>query len=172
MLKFIIIACINQKRAIGKNGKLLYHISNDISNFARMTKNNGVVIMGRKTFESLPNGEPLKDRINIILTSNEEYSVSQGFDNVYIVHSVKDVIELCEAFFSDKELFVIGGEALYHQFMDGDLVDELRLTLVNDDKEGDAHFPEFSTNEWKVYYKSMLQGTGNKSFIFEVLKKA
>ena len=60
MLKFIIIACINQKRAIGKNGKLLYHIGNDISNFARMTKNNGVVIMGRKTFESLPNGEPLK----------------------------------------------------------------------------------------------------------------
>ena len=44
MLKFIIIACINQKRAIGKNGKLLYHIGNDISNFARMTKNNGVVI--------------------------------------------------------------------------------------------------------------------------------
>lgn len=175
MLKFIIIACINQKRAIGKNGKLLYHIGNDISNFARMTKNNGVVIMGRKTFESLPNGEPLKDRINIILTSNEEYNVSQDFDNVYIVHSIKDVIELCEAFFSDKELFVIGGEALYRQFMDGDLVDELRLTVVKDDEEGDATFPEFNEDEWSTYYKSMAQVSSwegvDKSFYFHILKR-
>jgi len=175
MLKFIVIACINQKRAIGKNGKLLYHIGNDISNFARMTKNNGVVIMGRKTFESLPNGEPLKDRINIILTSNEEYGVSQNFDNVYIVHSVKDVIELCEAFFSDKELFVIGGEALYRQFMDGDLVDELRLTVVKDDEEGDVTFPEFNEDEWSTYYKSMAQVSSwegvDKSFYFHVLKR-
>lgn len=175
MLKFIIIACINQKRAIGKNGKLLYHIGNDISNFARMTKNNGVVIMGRKTFESLPNGEPLKDRINIILTSNEEYDVSQDFDNVYIVHSVKDVIELCEAFFSDKELFVIGGEALYRQFMDGDLVDELRLTVVKDYEEGDVTFPEFNEDEWSTYYKSMAQVSSwegvDKSFYFHILKR-
>lgn len=175
MLKFIIIACINQKRAIGKNGKLLYHIGNDISNFARMTKNNGVVIMGRKTFESLPNGEPLKDRINIILTSNEEYGVSQDFDNVYIAHSIKDVIELCEAFFSDKELFVIGGEALYRQFMDGDLVDELRLTVVKDDEEGDATFPEFNEDEWSTYYKSMAQVSSwegvDKSFYFHILKR-
>lgn len=175
MLKFIIIACINQKRAIGKNGKLLYHIGNDISNFARMTKYNGVVIMGRKTFESLPNGEPLKDRINIILTSNEEYGVSQDFDNVYIVHSVKDVIELCEAFFSDKELFVIGGEALYRQFMDGDLVDELRLTVVKDYEEGDATFPEFNEDEWSTYYKSMAQVSSwegvDKSFYFYILKR-
>ena len=175
MLKFIIISCINQKRAIGKNGKLLYHIGNDISNFARMTKNNGVVIMGRKTFESLPNGEPLKDRINIILTSNEEYDVSQDFDNVYIVHSIKDVIELCEAFFSDKELFVIGGEALYRQFMDGDLVDELRLTVVKDDEEGDATFPEFNEDEWSTYYKSMAQVSSwegvDKSFYFHILKR-
>ena len=140
-----------------------------------MTKYNGVVIMGRKTFESLPNGKPLKDRINIILTSNEEYGVSQDFDNVYIVHSVKDVIELCEAFFSDKELFVIGGEALYRQFMDGDLVDELRLTVVKDDKEGDVTFPEFNEDEWSTYYKSMAQVSSwegvDKSFYFQILKR-
>ena len=78
---FKIIACINQKRALGKDGKLLYTIKNDLLNFKRQTLGN-VVIMGRKTFESLPNKEPLKDRINIILTSNEEYGVSQDFDNV------------------------------------------------------------------------------------------
>lgn len=172
---FKIIACINQKRALGIDGKLLYHIPSDIKNFARMTSFNGVVIMGRKTFESLPNGEPLKDRINIILTSNEEYGVSKDFDNVYIVHSVRDVIELCEAFFSDKELFVIGGETLYRQFMDGDLVDELRLTVVKDDEEGDATFPEFNEDEWSTYYKSMAQVSSwegvDRSFYFEILKK-
>ena len=175
MLKFIIVACMNQRRAIGKEGNLLYHIGNDMKNFSSMTKYNGVVIMGRKTFESLPNGKPLKDRINIILTSNEEYGVSQDFDNVYIVHSVKDVIELCEAFFSDKELFVIGGEALYRQFMDGDLVDELRLTVVKDYEEGDVTFPEFNEDEWSTYYKSMAQVSSwegvDKSFYFHILKR-
>lgn len=171
---FKIIACINQKRALGKNGKLLYTIKNDLANFARMTKNN-VVIMGRKTFESLPNGEPLKDRINVILTSDKEYGVNKDFENVYIAHSIQDVIELCEALFSDKELFVIGGETLYHQFLDGDLVDELRLTVVKDDTEGDVTFPEINEDGWSTYYKSMAQVSSwegvDKSFYFHILKR-
>lgn len=165
---FKIIACINKKRVLGNDGKLLYSIKNDLANFARMTKSN-VVIMGRKTFESLPNGEPLKDRINIILTSNEEYGVNQKFDNVYIVHSVKDVIELCEAFFSDKEFFVIGGETVYRQFMESNLVDELRLTVVEDYSDGNVFFPEFNEEDWDTYYKSMIQGV-DKPFYFQVLK--
>jgi dihydrofolate reductase len=170
MIKFIIIACINKKRVIGKNGKLLYHINNDISNFAKMTKNNGVVIMGRKTFESLPNSEPLKDRINIIITSDKEYGINKCFNNTYIVHSIQDVIELCEAFFSDKELFVIGGETIYRQFMESNLVDELRLTVVEDDADGDVVFPEINEEDWDTYYKSMIQGS-DQSFYFQILKK-
>ena len=81
MTKFKIIACINQKKALGKDGKLLYHIGNDLANFKRMTVGN-VVVMGRKTYESLPNGEPLKNRINVIVTSNEEFGVDQKYDNV------------------------------------------------------------------------------------------
>lgn len=171
---FKIIACINQKRVLGKDGKLLYHIGNDLFNFKNQTIGN-VVIMGRKTYESLPNGEPLKNRINIIVTSSEEFGVSQDFDNVYIVHSIRDVIELCNAFFSDKELFVIGGETLYRQFMDGDLVDELRLTVVKDNSDGDVFFPEFNDAEWSTYYKSMAQVSSfegvDKSFYFHILKK-
>lgn len=171
---FKIIACINQKRVLGKDGKLLYTIKNDLSNFCRMTTNN-VVIMGRKTFNSLPNGEPLKDRINIVLTTDEEFGVYQDYDNVYIVHSVKDVVELCEAFFSDKELFVIGGETLYRQFMEENLVDEMRLTIVKDDADGDVFFPEYNEDDWYSYYKSMAQVSSwenvDKSFYFEVLKK-
>ena len=172
---FKIIACINQKRALGKDGNLLFHIGNDLANFKRMTSLNGVVIMGRKTFESLPNGEPLKNRINIILTTSEDFGVDERYDNVYIVHSVDDVIELCDAFFSDKELFVIGGESIYRQFMERGLVDEMRLTIVKDDTDGDVFFPEYVEDEWYTYYKSMAQVSSwenvDKSFYFQVLKK-
>ena len=174
MTNFKIIACINQKRVLGNEGKLLYHIGNDLANFKRMTVGN-VVIMGRKTFESLPNGVPLKDRVNIIITTDEEYGVDAKFDNVYIVHSVEDAIELCDAFFSDKEVFVIGGESIYRQFMEKDLIGEMRLTIVNDDTEGDAVFPEYNEEDWYVYYKSMAQVSSwegvDKSFYFEILLK-
>lgn len=174
MTNFKIIACINQKKALGKEGKLLYTIKNDLANFKRMTLGN-VVIMGRKTFESLPNGEPLKDRINVIITSNEEFSVDSKFDNVFIVKSIEDAIELCEALFEGKELFVIGGETVYRQFMEKGLVDEMRLTIVNDETEGDVFFPEYNEDEWYVYYESMAQVSSwkgvDKSFYFEILKK-
>ena len=167
---FKIIACINQKRVIGKDGKLLYHISNDLSNFKSMTLGN-VVIMGRKTFESLPDSKPLPGRINIILTNNVEYSVEPN-DNVFITHSLQDTVELCQALFPDKEWFVIGGGNIYSQFMDNKLVDEMRLTIVNDDKDGDTLFPEFSKDEWVTYYESLnMHPTDYASFIFQVLKK-
>lgn len=172
---FKIIACINKKNVLGNNGKLVYHINSDLQNFAKMTKFNGVVIMGRKTFESLPNGEPLNDRINIILTSNNDYNVDTVYDNVYIAHSVEDVVELCEALFPNKELFVIGGESIYRQFMEKSLVDEMRLTIVKDDADGDAFFPEFNRDEWYTYYKSMAQVSSwenvEKTFYYEILKK-
>lgn len=174
MTKFKIIACVNQKMALGKEGKLLYKIRNDHANFARMTTNN-VVIMGRATYESLPNGEPLKGRINIIMTSNEEFGIDPKYDNVYIVHSLKDAVELCDAFFYDKEVFVIGGESIYRQFMEADLVDEMRLTIVNDDEDGDVFFPQYNEEDWYVYYKSMAQVSSNdnvdKSFYYVILKK-
>jgi dihydrofolate reductase len=167
---FKIIACINEKGAIGKDGNILYHIKNDLTNFKNMTVGN-VVIMGRKTFESLPNGKPLPDRINIILTSDIEYGVEPS-ENVFITNSIQDTVELCEALFPDKEWFVIGGESIYKQFMELDLVSEMRLTVVRDDMDGDSFFPEFSEEEWKTYYKSLtMYPTDHLSFYFHILKK-
>ena len=171
---FKIIACVNKKNAIGKNGKLMYNIKNDLYNFVRMTKYNGVVIMGRKTFESI-GGVPLADRVNIIMTEDMEYSVDSSFDNVYITHSIAEVFNLCEAFFSDKELFVIGGASIYKQFLDSGMVDEILLTTVNDDADGDTYFPEFDRDEWYTYYKSMAQTSSymnnDTSFYFEILRR-
>lgn len=158
-MKFKLIACINERNVIGRNGGLLYSIKNDLKNFKRMTTNN-VVIMGRKTFESLPNKSPLPNRINIIVTSDDNFNVDKN-DNVFIVHSINEVIDLCNAFFSNKELFVIGGGNLYNQFLDLNLVNEALITKVNDDsfEEGDVtiNTPWDSDDKWKVYYESYAQ---------------
>lgn len=171
---FKIIACINKNRCIGKQGELLYHIGNDLANFKRMTNGN-VVIMGRKTYESLPIGG-LSNRINIVITHSMDFNIDASYDNVYITHSIDEVCQLCEAFFSDKELFVIGGAEIYKQFLEANLVDEMRLTLVNDDMDGDSYFPEIDSDKWFTYYKSMAQvGSYNNmdySFYYQVLKNS
>ena len=105
---------------------------------------------------------------------DDMYQKAQYPDQMFIESKFgSDIPDYC--FFSDKELFVIGGEALYRQFMDGDLVDELRLTIVKDDEEGDATFPEFNEDEWSTYYKSMAQVSSwegvDRSFYFHILKR-
>lgn len=172
---FKIIACINQSNVIGNNGNLIYKIPNDLANFARQTKGN-VVIMGRKTFNSLPNGKPLAERINIILTRDTEFCVDSEFDNVFICHTIEEVQELCNALFAGKEHFVIGGGEIYKEFLEKGLVDEMRITKVNDSSDGDAVFPRFDDeDEWKTYYKSMCQtwseGGVDRSFYYIVYKK-
>lgn len=172
--KFKIIACINSRNALGKDGQLIWRIKNDMANFKRSTIGN-VVIMGRKTYESLPNGLPLSDRVNIVLTRSDDFSVDVGLDNVYIVHSIQDVIELCDAFFSDKELFVIGGAEIYAEFLNLDLVDEMRLTIVKDDSDGDVYFPNFNEDEWYLYFKTLSQVTSkdnvDKTFYYYTYKR-
>ena len=114
-MKFRIIACINKNFALGKDGNLLYHIKGDLANFKRMTTNN-VIIMGRKTFESLPNSQPLPNRINIVITSNNDWKIDGEYDNLFVVDSIEMAIGFCEAYYSDKECFVIGGESIYTEF--------------------------------------------------------
>ena len=167
------IAAVNEKGYIGKGGDLLYAIKEDMSFFVKTTKGK-TVIMGRKTLESLPGGKPLDGRINIILTNNTEYGVEPA-DNVFITNSIQDTVELCQALFPDKEWFVIGGESIYREFIERDLVSEMRLTVVRDDKDGDTFFPNFHENEWYTYYKSMAMASNweyvETSFYFHVIKK-
>ncbi len=154
-MKFKIISCINKKLCIGKNNSLLYRIPNDLANFKRMTTGN-VVIMGRKTFESLPGKKPLSNRVNIILTTDESYKVDG--DNVYVVGTVAEVISLCEKKFSDKICFVIGGTSLYEQFLAHELIDEMYITIVEDDADGDAYFPNVFSY-WNIFYESSMQSS-------------
>ena len=163
-MKYIIIACVNKSNSLGLNGELLYKIKKDLLNFKRMTTNN-VVIMGKNTYDSLPI-KPLKNRINIVITNKDGCDEKE---NLYFVNSVESAINLCERFFLDKEIFIIGGGMIYKEFIN--LATEMRLTIVNDDTKGDTFFPKFNENEWYTYYETLEQTEGNLSFIFKILKR-
>lgn len=152
MKKFKIVACINNTFAIGKDNKLLYCIPNDMANFRRMTTEN-VVVMGRKTFESLP--RPLPNRANIVLSTDSTYKV-EGYDNVFVVYTIAEAINLCEKQFANNMWFVIGGSSIYSQFLAQNLVDEMFVTIVDDDTKGDSHFPNVF-DDWKLFYESGVQ---------------
>ena len=134
-----IIAAINNNGGIGKDNKLLYRIPNDMKRFKTLTTGH-TVIMGRKTFESLPKGA-LPNRRNIVLSHRET-----SFENAESFHSLRDALEACK---SDEEIFIIGGESLYKEAMP--IADRLYITEIDDTKkEADAFFPDIDLQIWKV----------------------
>lgn len=167
MKKFKIITCLNINRVIGDNNKLLYKIKNDLSNFKRITSDN-VVIMGRKTFDSLPNGA-LPNRINIVITRDQSF-VREG---VIVVNSISEAIKLCESSFIEKEWYVIGGGQIYNEFLSLDLVDTMYITTVFDEYDGDTKFPLYDESKWKVFYQSNLEtdNLSKKDYVFQILVK-
>lgn len=158
------IVCCNKNNSIGKDLNLIYHIKDDLKRFKNMTENN-VVIMGRKTFESLPNSQPLKNRINIILTKDKDFFVDNDkideSSEVYIVHSIEDLKDVIEAFLCDKKIFLIGGAEIYKLFIDNNLVDRIEMTFVDDDIIGDKFFPILDRSKW--IQKSEKQETDSAS---------
>lgn len=178
MATFKVIACINKKGVMGNDGSLLYHIKNDMANFQRITDGN-VVIMGRRTFESLPDGLPLKGRTNIVLTQIEDYSVTVPKDrdcDLYITHSLEETIELCDAMFHGKDLFLIGGGTTILVAWNKGLISELYLTLVDDDADGDTVFPMhiLDSPKLKLAFETLPQketGKGNPKFRYKIYKK-
>lgn len=147
MKRISMVVATSENRCIGKEGKLLYNISADMKNFKRLTENN-VVIMGKNTFESLPNGA-LPNRLNIVLTTNvEEYKEKvEQYDNVMLFDSLEKALEYCETI-ENKEVFVIGGGQVYKQALK--YTDRIYLTYVYNVADGDTFFPELNDDEWKL----------------------
>lgn len=134
-----IIAAMDENRAIGKNQKLLWRLSNDMK-FFKETTTGHTVIMGRKTFESLPNGA-LPNRKNITLTSNPDTQ----YTNCQTCHSLQEALTLTN---TEKEVFIIGGGSLYEQTLP--IADHLYLTIVHHAfDEADTFFPEIDFDDWQ-----------------------
>ncbi len=140
MLKVSIIAAVSTNYSIGKNNSLPWHLPADMKHFKEMTIGNAVV-MGKRTFESLPNG-PLPNRKNIVLTTIME----GNYDKYYEATSLRDAVELCE---NEDNLFVIGGASLFKQALVFPGIDTMYITWVHAEIDGDVHFPKFNQKEWQ-----------------------
>lgn len=133
-----IIVALDINNAIGKDNKLLCHLPNDLKYFKTQTKGH-TVIMGRNTFESLPNGA-LPNRRNIVLSRNKEYSCL----GCELSLSLDAAIKLCK---NEKNIFIIGGSSVYREAID--VADKLYVTHIDHSFENaDTFFPLIDGNKW------------------------
>lgn len=150
-----LIVAIAEKNVIGKDNKLIWHISEDLKRFKSITSGNAM-IMGRKTFESLPGVLP--NRKHIIITHDSNYSVDS--DQVSIINDLESFIKTHEN--SEEEVFVIGGAEIYRQLMPH--CKKLYLTKIHQSFEGDTFFPEIEYSNYITEYSSDIM-TDEKSGI-------
>ena len=140
-----LIVAISQNNIIGSDNKLLWHISEDLKRFKKVTTGN-TIIMGRKTFESLPGVLP--NRKHIIITRDKNYTVDNS--SVEVIHNIDCIINKFKN--SPVEVFIIGGGEIYNQFIDS--VDKIYLTKVFRDFEGDTVFPSIDYSNWNTTFES------------------
>ncbi len=137
-----IIVAIASNYAIGKDNDLLWHISNDLQRFKRITEGH-FIIMGKKTYYSLPR-RPLPKRTNMVITD----VANEQIDDCLMAYSIEDAVNKMDI---NNENFVIGGGSIYKQFMP--IANKLYITRVHKDYEADTFFPEISLTEWKLSEK-------------------
>lgn len=134
-----LIASVGLDNELGRDGDLCWHIPEDLKHFKETTMG-ASVIMGRKTWESLPR-KPLPGRTNIVITSSSDYAA----EGATVVHSLAEALKAA----GDAGKFIIGGESIYREALP--LASTLELTRIEaNDPEADKFFPHFDTKNWKL----------------------
>lgn len=143
---YMIVAITEKTRAIGKDGDMIYHLREDLKYFKNTTIGH-TIVMGTKTFYSFPNGA-LPNRKNIVLTRGNDI-----FLNAHTLHSKEEVLEYAKTN-PDEKIFIVGGDTLYHQFIEN--ASKLYITIIDEDEkvEADSFFPEIDKHIWKEISKS------------------
>ena len=159
-----LIVAVDKNWAIGQDNKLLAHIPEDMKFFREKTMNQ-VVIMGRKTLESFPGKNPLKNRINIVITTDKTYQK----DEIIIVHSIEEAI--IEAQKYNKEIFVIGGGTIYRQMLEYcDTVYITKIDIIC--SEADTFFQNMDNlNNWEIKEFSPIKEYKDLKYQFITYKK-
>lgn len=144
---FSAIVALDEQNSIGKNGDLLCHLSDDLKRFKQITWGNKI-IMGRKTFEALP--QVLPNREHIVLTKNKDFKINSI--DVKVSYNIEDVIDK----FKDikEEVFIIGGGEIYRHTID--YCKKLYVTKIFHEFEGDTFFPPINEDIYNVFYKSEI----------------
>ena len=158
------IVAVDENWAIGNKGKLLVSIPNDMKNF-RETTTGGVVVLGRKTLETFPQGQPLKNRTNIILSKDQAYKVKDAI----VVHSVEELLEELKKY-NTENVYIIGGDSIYKQLID--YCDRAIVTYINHKYEADAYFPNLDKlPEWVLKSESEEMNYFDLEYTFRTYEK-
>jgi len=162
-MNFELIVASDKNGVIGNNNTIPWHIPEDLKHFRQLTLNH-IVVMGRKTFESLPNG-PLKDRINIVITQNPHHY--ENTDSVIFTNmeNVFDVIKH-NNIAANKKIFIIGGSEIYKLFFN--YCSTIHLTQVLIESQGNINF-NFDTKSLSLINKSDIMISKNNSIPFQYL---
>ena len=160
-MKINIIVAIAENRAIGFENKLLYWLPNDLKRFKALTTGH-TIIMGRKTYESLPNGA-LPHRRNIVVSRS-----MKEMEGCEVYPNLEAALKAAEG--KTEETFIIGGESIYRQSLPA--AHKLYLTVVDDaPQQADAFFPEINPKEWKLIEKEMRNENGLSFSFLTYFKK-
>ena len=135
-MRISLIAAMAENRVIGRDNQLPWRLSADLKHFRKITTGKPI-IMGRNTHESI--GKPLPDRLNIIITRDQQYQA----DGCVVVHSIDAALEAAGEV---EEVMIMGGAQLYEQMIER--ADRLYLTLVHAEIEGDVYFPDIDWEHW------------------------
>lgn len=159
-----LIVAVDKNWAIGYKNELLVRIPAD-QRFFREETTGKVVIMGRNTLESFPGGQPLKNRINIVITAKEDYKVKDAI----VVHSIEEALEQVKDY-KTEDIYVIGGTSIYEQMLDYCRV--AHVTKINYSYEADTYFPNLDKREdWKVVGESEEQTYYDLEYVFTKYEK-
>ncbi len=160
--KISIIVAIAANNAIGKNNDLLWHISEDLKRFKRLTKGH-YVVMGKRTYFSLPK-RPLPGRTNMVITD----VAGEQIDDCLMAYSIEDAVAKMD---SEKENFIIGGGSIYAQFLP--LADKLYITRVHKNFDADTFFPPFLSDPWRLTEKQDIEEDAQNDFryTFEIYER-
>ena len=159
-----LIACIDRNGGIGYQNRLLFHIKKDMERFRLLTTGH-TIVMGRKTYDSLPNGA-LPNRRNIVISKQDIHLAG-----CEVYHSMEEALLVCQ----EEEVFVIGGASIYEQTLK--LAQRLYLTIVDQTAVNvDATFPSFDKKEWKisseeVHTEEGKNGKDSFRYTFAILEK-
>lgn len=139
----IAIACVDNNNGIGKDGKLLISIPEDMKFFREVT-DDSIVVMGRKTLFSFKDKAPLKNRINVVFTNNKKLEKEyKDYDNIFFIKTLTELNEIFKKH-PEKKVFLIGGATLYNDLID--FCDKCYITKVNKTFKADSFFPNLEAH--------------------------
>ncbi|MCD4792810.1 MAG: dihydrofolate reductase [Bacteroidales bacterium] len=138
-----IIAALAENNVIGKDNDLIWHISEDLKHFKKLTSGH-TIIMGRKTYESLP-FKPLPKRKNIVISKKNDLY----FEGAIVVKNPEEALKECK---DEDEIFICGGATIYKYFLP--LADKMYITKVYKAFEGDTFFPDYIQDNWRIRLQS------------------